>query len=431
MQALLNNLDPMIAIILIVAGVIALVIVVILTRRLRRRQPSLDDPMGAPPGLSGQVDYTSLPLDDGPSGWRERFANLSLAGKILIVLVPLLVLLGVLVLVLTLMSGNNEPPPVAVLPTPAPPVTLTVTKADVIRISPVTISVAAETTGLEDATKVTVELLAYGQPIPYLAPDETTGQVQGGRVKITAHKLDDAAAPSEGPVYRVRVSTADGQATSEMDLTVPLSYARTFFGTAGAETSATAETGTASATAAPGATAEPAATPSPAPLSGPEVAISNGGNVRALPIVTPNNRVGGVDAGNKVQLLEQTPNGAWYHISFINTDDGQRKDGWISASLLSVANDVLAKVEVATIVSVFVEGTMYEKPDTASPKVDKVNVDEVVSLKQKTAAGDWYQVENVRGTTGWVPANLLGIPEDVAAKVSVARPPPRASATCP
>ena len=90
MQELLSRLDPTIAIILIVAGILALVIVVILTRRLRRRQSSSEDVMGASPGLSGPVDYTSLPLDEEPSGWRDRFANLSLAGKILAIFFPVM-----------------------------------------------------------------------------------------------------------------------------------------------------------------------------------------------------------------------------------------------------------------------------------------------------------------------------------------------------
>jgi flagellar FliL protein len=366
------------------------------------------------------VDYTSLPLDDEPSGWRERFANLSLAGKILIILVPVLALLGVLVLVLTLLPGRNQSPQAAATATPEP-VSLTVTKADVIRVSPVTVSVAAETTGLPDGTKVTVELLAGGKPFPFLRPEDSLGQVQGGRVEIKASKLDEAPSPEEGPVYRVRVSTTDGGATGELDLTVPPSYANTFFGRDVAVTPPTATPeATVAPTESPAETVEPTAEPTPTLPSGPEISVTNGGNVRALPIITANNRVGGVDAGNAIQVIERTPNGLWYRIRFANTDDGQQQVGWISASLLTIPADVQAQIPVATIVSVFKNGAIHEKPDSTSTELDRVNVDEVVNLKQKTAAGDWYEVDNVRGKSGWVSADLLGIPADVAAKVPVA-----------
>jgi hypothetical protein len=418
MQEVLSSLKPPIAIILIVAGVIALVIVALLARRLRRRQTSLDDSMSASTGLSGPVDYTALPLDDDPAGWRERFANLSLAGKILIILVPLLVLLGVLVLVLSLMSGSQPPPQARPLPTSVP-VKLTITKAEVIRINPVTVSIAAETTGLADGTQVTAELLANGQPVTYLNADGMKGAVRSGQISIKPAKDDLAGPLSAGVTYIVRLNIADDQTSAEHELLVPSDYANTIFGTTPVA-SATSTPAPTSATASPQTTPGPTATASAVALSGTEVKVRNGGKVRSMPFTSADNRVGGVDASNTVQLIERTPNAEWYHISFINTDDGQRKDGWISASLLIVPAAVQAKVPVATVVSVFVGGPMYQQPDKASSHVDSVNVGEVVKLKQKKAAGDWYQVENVRGKTGWVPANLLGIPADVAAKVSVA-----------
>jgi uncharacterized protein YgiM (DUF1202 family) len=139
-----------------------------------------------------------------------------------------------------------------------------------------------------------------------------------------------------------------------------------------------------------------------------------------MPIASTKNRVGGVDAGNKVQLLKQTPNGKWYLIRFTNTDDKQEKEGWISVSLMSVPADVKSKIPVATIVSVFKAGAVYEKPDSKSTLLDRVNLNEVVTLKQKSAAGDWYEIDTVRGISGWVQASILGIPREIAAKVPVA-----------
>jgi flagellar FliL protein len=305
-------------------------------------------------------------------------------------------------------------------------VSLTVTKADIVRVVPeVTISVIAETTGLADDTEVTAELLADGKPVPFLLPEKAKGKIRRGRVEIQAPKQADTAFAQDKVTYTVRVSTADGQAASEKELTVLKQFEAAFFGRASvAEITPTAPPPTAAPTATapatPDVTPSPSATPEPALPSGTEATIRNGGNVRALPALTANNRVGGVDAGNKVQLIEQTPNGLWYRIRFTNTDDGKEQTGWISASLVTITAEVKAQIPVATIVSVFKNGPVYERPDSASTELDRVNVDEVVNLKQKTAAGDWYQVDNLRGINGWVQASLLGIPEDVAAKVPVA-----------
>ena len=131
MQQLLGRLDPVIVIILLVAVVLVAVVVVVVMRRMRQRPPSIDEALGAASGLTGQVDYTSLPLDDEPTGWRERFTNLSLASKILVILVPILVVLGVIVLVLALSKGGAP----SVQKTPVP-VTLTVTKAEIVGDKP-------------------------------------------------------------------------------------------------------------------------------------------------------------------------------------------------------------------------------------------------------------------------------------------------------
>ncbi|EFO80453.1 SH3 type 3 domain protein [Oscillochloris trichoides DG-6] len=419
MQDLLSRLNPMIAIILIVAGVIALVVVVILARRLRRGQPSLDESISVAPTLGGTVDYTSLPLDEEPTGWRDRFARLSLAGKILLILVPILVILGLLVLILTLMGGN-QPPPAPPAPTATPePISITLTKADIIRVTPITLSVVGTTTGLADATEVTIALLADGAPLAYFDPTLSVGQVSAGRIDIKAIKLESAEPLRENVNYTVQATTSGGEASAEMPLGIPASYAPDLFGTAEAEPTPTLEP-TSTPSTVETATPEVSPTPTIGVVSGTEVAVVNGGNVRALPFVMPNNRVGGVDAGNRVQIIEQTPNGEWYRISFINTDDGQQKEGWISASLLSVTAEMKAQVPVATIVTVFVAGSVYTEANTTSKPVDQVNVYEIVNLKQKTADGTWYEIETVRGNSGWVAKGLLGIPDDVAAKVPVA-----------
>jgi SH3-like domain-containing protein len=166
--------------------------------------------------------------------------------------------------------------------------------------------------------------------------------------------------------------------------------------------------------------ATPEATPEVTPTAaaaalpeGPPASVTNGGNVRRLPIIVADNVVGGINAGEQVQLIARTPNAQWFRVRTIRDEVG-----WVSATLIGVPAGT--DVPVANVVTVFVTGAIYERPDTASTEVDRVNRDEVVELLQRTAAGDWYQVTNVRQITGWAPAELLGIPDEVAAQVPVA-----------
>lgn len=411
MQDLLSQLDLPIVIGLIVAAILALVVVVLLARRLRNRQAPPSD--GAMPSLGGPIDYTSLPLDEEPRGWRERFARLSTAGKILAVLVPVLAILGLLVLVLTLMPGNQQ----AAVPVPTPvPVTIAVTDAAIVRPNPLTFDINVETTGIADGGEVTAELLEDGQPFPYLNADQARGTVRRNRAEFQVQPAEGAPAPTQGRRYTVVVRGPDGVVSPEAELIVPTinGIADAFFRRqAAAPTATPAPTETPAPTAAPEATPAPTATPAPELPTGPAAGVANGGNVRRLPIITGDNVIGGVNAGEQVQLIERTPNGEWYRVRTVRDEVG-----WVSATLVSVPAG--ATVPVANVVTVFVNGPVYENPDSASTELDRVNQNEVVQLLQKTAAGDWYQVTNVRDITGWAPANLLGIPPEVAAAVPVA-----------
>jgi len=411
MQDLLSTLDPSIVIGLIVLVVVVLVIVSLLARRRRGQQ---GPPADAASALGGPIDYTSLPIDDEPSGWRERFARLSLAGKILAVLVPILGVLGLLALILTLLPSGE---PAAVLPTVVP-ITLAITDATIIRAEPLTVSVDVAATGL-DGTEVTVELLEDGQPFAWLNPEQARGVVRRDRAEIQAQRAASAPAPTEGKRYSVITRGPDGTSSAEAELLIPAvnRIAETFYGkpTAAAPTAiaTVAPTAAPQATPAPAATPEPAATAAPELPTGPLADVGNGGNVRRLPIITAENVVGGVNAGEQVQLIARTPNGAWYRVRSLRDELG-----WVSATLLQVPAD--AQVPVAAVVTVFANGPLYERPDEASTELDRVNLDEVVELKQKSADGAWYEVTNVRDISGWVPATLLGVPDEVAQSVPVA-----------
>jgi flagellar FliL protein len=421
MQDLLSQLDPPFAIGLIVVGLLALIGVVLLARR-RRRRIEPDESESQPSTLGGMIDYTTL-QDEEPQGWRDRFRNLSLAGKILVALIPLLALLGLAVLIL--LTLPNEPtagPP----PTPVP-VSLTVTKADLVRVDPEqAVLIEVETTGLSNDTALVAEMLADGEPFPWLNAEQARGTIINNRAEIRANRADGAPIPQQNANYTVIVRTSDGQTVGEAPLlTAPFTDA--FFSggapTAQQPTATPAPTATPQPTPAPGATPEPEPEPEPEPTlpTGPAGNVANGGNVRALPQITADNVIGGVNAGEEVQLLARTPNQAWYRVRTVRDEVG-----WVSATLLTIDPAVAAQIPTAAVVSVFQNGPVFEQPDLNSTQIDRVNAaavianSEVVELLRKTADGAWYEVVNARNVTGWVQAELLGIPPEVAEQVPVA-----------
>ncbi len=407
MQDLLSQLDLPIIIGLIVLVLIILVVVVLLARRARQAQT----PPASQPSVSEPIDYTSLPIDEEPTSMAQRFAGLSLAGKILVILVPILVLLGVLALVLTLLPGGDES---AVAPTPVP-VTLRVRDAAVVRAEPPTIGITIETTGLANGAVVTAELLEDGAPFPWMNPDQARATVRNNRAELQVQRADGAPTPTEGRSYTVIARGPDGTSSAPMELSVPsiAGIAEAFFEKTVAEAPTTPPpTPTSAPTSAPAATPTPAPTPAPELPTGPVARVGNGGNVRRQPIVVANNVVAGVNAGEEVQLLSRTPNAAWYRVRTVRDEIG-----WVSTTLLRIPPGV--NVPVAPVVTVFVTGPVFERPDRASTELDRVNQGEVVELTRRTAAGDWYAIVNLRDVAGWAPAELLGIPPEVANAVPI------------
>lgn len=424
MQDLLSQLSPPIAIAIIVAGVLALVGVVLLARRRRRQAPPDEASTG---GLGGPIDYTSLPLNEEPQSFRDRFNNLSVAGKLLTILVPILVMLSLVVLLISLMPGENQQ--AAPLPTLEPVTVSFNSEPAVIRVNPSqVIGFRVETSGLPSGSELRVEMREDGQPFPWINPELARATVlTSGAADVQVPRAENAPNPTEGKNYTI-VVTAPGGVSQEARLVVPQQFADSFYGIAVASepTPTTAPTNTPEPTAAPDATPEPTPEPTPALPTGAPATVSNGGNVRALPFIGAENRVGGVSAGDQLQLIVRTPNAEWYRVRFTDVDDGLEKLGWISASLLSIDPANAGNVPVAPIVSVFQNGAVYEQPDLSSTQIDRVNAaadirsSEVVELLRKTADRSWYEVTNVRGITGWVPAELLGIPPEVDADVPVA-----------
>jgi flagellar FliL protein len=413
MQTILNQISPPIAIGLIIVGLIIILLVVILIRRRRAAQPSIQLPP-APPATS--IDYTAVPLEE-PQSWQDRLRNLSLAAKILFVLVPILLCMSVGVLVLSLTNRSTAAPPPT--PTPSPiPISLTIEDATVVRAEPPTITVRFRTTGLPDDTKFVVTLYADNQPLKWIDPERTIN-VRNNGFEVRAPKLTDGDPTPEGPRYTVVVSLPDGSLSAEAELRVPPRFAAAFYGTVAANPTPTPQptaTNTPVAQATPAPTPTPTIAPTPTLVAVQQVTVTNGGNVRKLPFTGINNVIGGVNAGEQVQIIARTPNALWYYVRTVRDEVG-----WVSASLLAVTDLIAAETPVANIVTVFVSGPVYLAADPASAQIDRVERNEVVELLERTADGMWYKVLNVREREGWVQANLLGIPDDVAAQVPVVR----------
>ncbi|WP_322488119.1 SH3 domain-containing protein [Chloroflexus sp.] len=409
MQTTLNQISPPLAIGLIVLGLVIILLVVVLIRR--RRAANQAPPIPEIPSAT-TIDYTAVPLEE-PQSWQDRLRSLSLAAKILFVLIPILLCLGIGVLVLSLNNDSvAEPPPT---PTPSPvPITLTIEDATVVRAEPPTINIRVRSTGLADETKLQVELRADGQPLRWIDPAQTI-RIQRDRGDLRATKLADGDATPAGPRYTVFVSATDGSVSAEAELVIPERFAAAFYGEVAA-----APTVTPTATPAPVVQTTPTppptptATPTPALPTGQPVAVTNGGNVRKLPFPGINNIIGGINAGEQVQILARTPNAEWYYVRTIRDEIG-----WVSRILIVVTDLIAAETPVANVVTVFVSGPIYLAADPASAQIDRVERNEVVELLARTADGSWYRVLNVRDKEGWVQADLLGIPDDVVQQVPV------------
>ncbi len=416
MQTTLNQIPTPLAIGLIVLGIVIILLVVLIVRR-RRASQAPPTPEIPPPTT---IDYTAIPLEE-PQSWQDRLRNLSLAAKLLFILIPTLLCMGIGILALSLRNDQTAAPPPT--PTPSPiPVTLTIEDATIVRANPLTLSVRVRSTGLPDNTELQVELRADGQPLRWFDPARRI-QIRRDRGDFREAKLPDGDPTPEGRKYTVVVSTPDGSLSAEAELEVLPTFAAAFYGIEPTPSPSP----TLSATATPTVIAvqetptplPPTATPTPALPTGQRVAVTNGGNVRKLPYTGVNNVIGGINAGEEVQILARTPNALWYYVRTVRNEVG-----WVSGTLIAVTDLIAAETPVANVVSVSINvdnGSIYLAADTGSAVIDQINPPEVVELFERTADGTWYRVRTVRDREGWVQASLLGIPDYVAAQVPVVK----------
>jgi flagellar FliL protein len=168
-------------------------------------------------------------------------------------------------------------------------------------------------------------------------------------------------------------------------------------------------------------------------------AVFNGGNVRAAPSLQ-GEVLDQINAGETVTLLGQNIDGNWYQITNV-----RGVTGWVSVTLLTITPEVSSQVPVTDpalpsgppsdpaaptsvaitppaglTATVFNGGNVRSAPNLSGQVLDQINARESVTLLAKTADGNWYQITNVRGVTGWVNRTLLTVDPEVARRVPVA-----------
>ncbi|NCC33761.1 MAG: hypothetical protein EOM24_17360, partial [Chloroflexia bacterium] len=173
------------------------------------------------PSLAFDADgdeYPSIAPEEEPEGWRERFAHLPLTSRLLLILAPLLMLLGLFGLLLLL--PRPEEPEIIVEPTPIP-VTLLVQSASVARADPLTVTIAGASTGLPDGTVVRAEMFEDDFPFSWFDSELATARVRNNRLEFQIPRAADAPQPVETRQYTVRLFAPDDVASVPAELIVP------------------------------------------------------------------------------------------------------------------------------------------------------------------------------------------------------------------
>ncbi|KAB8142633.1 SH3 domain-containing protein [Chloroflexia bacterium SDU3-3] len=408
---------------------------------IMQRQRKKTDEVLPPPDFGQPIDYTNPDIKE-PETLGTRIRNAPMAAKVLLG-VALVLLIGTIIVLVNILQPTSQPP---LTPTPEP---ASITEVSATLSNPTRILVQANT-NMPGGTQVTAQLLEDGQPFAWFTPETATGTVAGGKIQINLSKNPSAPTPSKNKAYTIALSAAgaDGAQVSAdaATLTVPQIYSNDFYASATTPTpKPTAKpTATVKATAVVSATATTAPTPTAtSTLTG---TVRNGGNVRDQPnfngkVLDQNN------AFEVVTLIEKSKDGVWYKMT-----NPRGTTGWFSASLLTVAPEVAAKVPVegsapapeptmeptpAPTASgntppptpastgsqltgyVWNGGNLRTAPSTQSDVVDQNNAGETVVLVAKSADGAWYKVTNPRGKTGWFSASLVRVDAGVAEQVPV------------
>ncbi len=441
---------------LIVIGLVLVIAIgYLLYRRSRSKaSDSLDLP---PPNIGDLVDYTSGEPTE-PTSLADRFQALSLPGKILVGLLPLVLLGAVALLVFNVFLRTPPPPP------PPPPI-LTVTKADL--VNPTTISVAAQTENIPDGTELRLELLANDQPVEWFDAASNTGQVTGGMLDMRVTRSDDAQPVDCSQSFDVRLSgSVNGvPVTGVREFFVPPLFRDEFCAPVVAEV----PTRTPRPTAIPVTpTATPATDPEPeipvlvptTPEPGVRVTVGNGGNVRATPsgegeLVTQ------IALGDTVEVLGRLADSSWFRI---RTADGS--EGWTFSAALNPPADVIEQIPVLDASGVAqappaapANPTATATPEAAAPDNDssdpaatptedpnddgivqvqvgnggnvraapsstgelltQIVLGQTVEVLGRLADNSWFRIRTPDGIEGWTSNSALSPPADVLERIPI------------
>jgi SH3-like domain-containing protein len=402
---------------------LAVVAVVVVAFIFLRRRRSSDD--ASPIDISGDyVDYTSLPVEDEPKNWgerfeglSERFANLPLPGKIAVFASPLLVI-GLLVIGILVIQtlpglgagGGNRGPTTP--PPPTPDISIETARL----VSASSVFVEAQTINIPNGSTIEFEMLAGGQPFKWYNPISATVPISGTNVQFRLEKIPDAPVPSRDLTYTVRLrSTGQGgqevERFAELEIPPVPQIRDSFFGEQAARrptpvpppTPTPTEPPIPTQTELPPPTEEPepteAAESPDEPLPGeplpdetpqldepppPQLVfanVSHGGNVRAVPdgeLV-----VDQVEVGEEVILVEKQADELWYRVR-----TPRDIEGWVHYSLLDPESldEVGAEVPVA--------GDTSPPPDTDEPPAEEPPAEEPPAEEPPATTGLSVSVAN-------------------------------------
>lgn len=192
----------------------------------------------------------------------------------------------------------------------------------------------------------------------------------------------------------------------------------------------------------------PSALPAPTAPSaaGLSAVVFNGGKVRSQPDSSnEKNVVGGINAGDTVEIFQKTLKGDWYKIK-----NQKGEEGWVHKSLLAIDPSLVTKIPLQAAgatpqlslspsakplaslvgtaqpektglnVQVGNGGNLREQPNNRTGKVlALIESGSMIELLGKTTEPTdlWYYIRDVKGNVGWVHSSLLIVPPGIAAKV--------------